>query len=374
MVSRATRPNFQRDVHCVFGLPFDAVTQSQAVERVRAAALGGQRLFLSTPNLNFAAACRDDMAFRQSVVKSGLSTADGAPIIWLSRLMGIPLPERVTGSSLFDQLCDAQGPRVAVYFFGGPDGTAQAAMQRLNACRKPGVQVVGCSSPGFAPLAAISGPNFTSPINATQAQFVVVALGAKKGQAWIEQNWPALQAPVISHLGAVVNFVAGTVMRSPGWLQRSGMEWLWRIKEEPSLWRRYWHDGWRFLHFVATGALPLALMNRSSAVRAASALRVEKLPSPAGECRLRLQGEAANGAPLLALREAFGQACDDDQRVTLDLSQVTRVDSGFIALVQLLDGWQRQHSAARLLEAVPADVARTLRWAGAGYLLEPALG
>lgn len=367
-MSRSSPPDFQRDVHCVFGLPFDAVTETTAVQRLREAARTGTRLFLSTPNLNFAAGCADDMAFRLSVVNSDLSTADGAPIVWMSRLMGVPLPERVTGSTVFDRLAASTGHRVSVYFFGGPEGTAEAAARRLNANAPPGMKVVGYRSPGFAPLEAVSGPAYTEPIDASGAEFVVVALGARKGQAWIEANWPSMKAPVISHLGAVVNFVAGTVKRSPVWLQRSGMEWLWRIKEEPALWRRYWHDGWTFLRYVLTGALPLALLNRPSGAASADALRVQ-LQAEGQQTVLQLSGDAANGPALAPLRKALAQACAAGGTVRLDLQAVSRVDSGFMALVQLLDGWQRPRVPGPVLVNVPARVTRTLRWAGVDYLL-----
>lgn len=365
---RASPPDFQRDVHCLFGLPFDAVTEASAAERVREAARTGRRLFMSTPNLNFAAGCVDDMAFRQSVINSDLSTADGAPILWMARLLGVPLPERVTGSNVFDRLAATPGHCVSVYFFGGPEGTAEAAARRLNADAPPGMKVVGYAAPGFAPLNEVSGPAFTGPIDASGAEFVVVALGARKGQAWIEANWPAMKAPVISHLGAVVNFVAGTVKRSPVWLQRSGMEWLWRIKEEPSLWRRYWADGRTFLRYLLSGALPLALMNRRAGASTTGALQVQTRVE-GQETVLRLSGDAANGPALVPLRTALTAACRAGGPVRLDLQAVTRVDSGFIALVQLLDGWQRSRVAGSVLLNVPARLARTLRWAGVAYLL-----
>ncbi len=362
-------PDFDRDVHCVFGLPFDALSEDAAVQRVRTAAKNGQRLFLSTPNLNFAVACLQDTSFRRSVVVSDLSTADGAPIVWLSRLMGLPLRERVPGAGLFDRLAENAGDhRVGVYFFGGPQGSAERAHQRLNVeSDRPGVRSVGWQSPGFGKLEDMSGAGFTDPINACGAEFVVVALGAKKGQAWIERNWPALDAPVIGHLGAVVNFVAGTVNRSPRWLQRTGMEWLWRIKEEPSLWRRYWNDGWRFLHYLVTGALPLALFNRPPAL-GAEPLRCE--PSAEVPGVLRLSGDAANGSALAPLRDALRAACSRGETVVLDMAGVTRVDSGFIALVQLLEGWHARRGRGPVLRSVPPAVARTLRWAGVSYLLE----
>jgi N-acetylglucosaminyldiphosphoundecaprenol N-acetyl-beta-D-mannosaminyltransferase len=370
-VSRATPPNFQRDVHCIFGLPFDAVTEAAAVRRVQEAARDGTRLFLSTPNLNFAVGCIGDEAFRQSVVNSDLCTADGTPIVWLARLMGVPLPERVSGAGIFDRLAETPGHRVAVYFFGGTEGTAEQAAQRLEASGKPGVRAVGFCSPGYAPLESITGAAFTAPIDACGTEFVVVALGARKGQAWIEANWPALKAPVISHLGAVVNFVAGTVRRSPVWLQRLGLEWLWRVKEEPALWRRYWSDGRVFLRHLLTGALPLALFNRPQDTPGGPTLTVEAVVDGQGT-RLRLVGEAANGQALVPLRQALTQACARGGRVQLDLEGVTRVDSGFVALAQLLDGWQRGYQAVPVLDRVPTKLARVLGWSGAGYLLERA--
>lgn len=90
----------------------------------------------------------------------------------------------------------------------------------------------------------MSAPELLAQINATGAHFLVVSLGAQKGQAWIVQNMEQLTIPVISHLGAVVNFVAGEVNRAPMWMRKVGLEWLWRIKEEPSLWRRYAADAW----------------------------------------------------------------------------------------------------------------------------------
>lgn len=363
-------PDFWREVHCVFGLPFDAVTRAQAVDRVREAARLRRRLFLSTPNVNFAAGCVDDEAFRHSVVRSDLSTADGAPIVWLARLMGVPLAERVTGADIFEDLAQGQGHRVAVYFFGGGGCTGEMAVKRLNEARRPGARAVGFQTPGFGSLDSMSGPQFTAPIDAAGAEFVVVALGARKGQRWIERNWPALDAPVVAHLGAVVNFVAGTVRRSPRWIQRSGFEWLWRITEEPGLWRRYWHDGLTLLRYALTGALPWALCHRVPA-NATTPLQVDVVPFGPAQC-LVLEGCADNGDALVPLRQALSECTRAGLEVTVDLRRVRRVGSGFIALMQLLDGWQRPRTGTSALRDVPLEVARAFARAGAGYLLAPA--
>lgn len=239
----------------IAGLPFDMVNKAQAVERLCVAMRDNQRLFLSTPNLNFLVAAQTDGAFRESVLRSDLSVADGMPILWLARKQGTPLPERVAGSDLFEALRSGAGQAVLgrpvkVFFFGGPPGVADAACQVLNAEHAQGgaMQAVGAICPGFGSVEDMSGPEVMERINASGADFLVVALGAKKGQAWIMHNLPNLQVPVVSHLGAVVNFVAGTVKRAPKRWQKLGLEWLWRIKEEPALFKRYWHDGLAFLH------------------------------------------------------------------------------------------------------------------------------
>lgn len=249
----------------VLGLPFDAVTLDEAVQQVRDAVRVRRRLFLSTPNLNFLMACQHDAAFRASVIESDLSVADGMPVVWLSRLLGTPLPERVTGADIYARLRNNPLPPgyapIRVYFFGGPPGAAAAAGRRLNA-ESSSLVCVGHETPGFGSVDDMSGDTVRERINASGADFLIVALGAAKGQAWIQRNRAHLQVPVVSHLGAVVNFEAGTVSRAPGWMQRAGLEWLWRIKEEPALWRRYGRDGAALAGLIVRELLPRMLRLR----------------------------------------------------------------------------------------------------------------
>lgn len=245
----------------IAGLPFDVLDTSEAVNRISTAIQRPERLFFSTPNLNFlVTAQEEDDAFRQSVLASGLSLADGMPVVWLSRLQGTPLPERVAGSSVFEQLRAGAGQSIIgrpikVYFFGGPPGVAEKACAVLNdehAGAGAGGHMVGVGAfcPGFGSVADMSTPEVIAAINASGADFLVVSLGAKKGQAWIVHNLGQLTVPVVSHLGAVVNFVAGTVERAPLAWQRWGLEWLWRIRQEPALFKRYWADGWALFGLV----------------------------------------------------------------------------------------------------------------------------
>ena len=249
-----------RPVHWVLGLPFDAVTLGEAVGRIAAAVNERTPLFMSTPNLNFLIASQRNAAFQRSVLNSDLSVADGMPILWIARLLGISLPERVAGSDIFEALMRGEAGPIKVFLFGGEEGVGAQAAERINAAGGA-VQCVGHHCPGFGTIEDMSSPEVIAQINACQPDFVLVALGAGKGQAWIEHNRAQLSAPVISHLGAVINFAAGTVSRAPRWMQKSGLEWLWRIKEEPKLVQRYVRDGMALLGLMLGNVLPLMLLN-----------------------------------------------------------------------------------------------------------------
>jgi N-acetylglucosaminyldiphosphoundecaprenol N-acetyl-beta-D-mannosaminyltransferase len=191
--------------------------------------------------------------------------------VWLAKLLGLPFTDRVAGATVFERLRDQRAMPLGVFFFGGPDGVAQQAADVLNA-GEGRMRCVGAYSPGFGTIEDMSTPAIIDRINVSHADLLVVSLGAKRGQAWIEHTLAALDTPLVSHLGAVVNFVAGTVSRAPSLVGRLGLEWLWRIKEEPALWRRYWSDGMALVRLLTTRALPAALDARR--LRAATAAPV----------------------------------------------------------------------------------------------------
>jgi len=247
--------DLQRNVFCLLGLPFDQLDIQSAIQRIREAATQRIPCIIATPNLNFIIGCIEDGEFRDAVLRTDICIVDGMPPMWLMRLLRMPIYERVAGSSLFEVLRNDASERVSVYFFGGESGVAESACRKLNS-ESSGMRCVGFESPGFGSVEAMSSDETIAKINTSGADFLVVALGAKKGHAWIERNRKRISVPVVSHLGAVLNFVAGTVTRAPRWMQNCGLEWLWRIKEEPVLWRRYVHDGRALLSlFVTVGAL-----------------------------------------------------------------------------------------------------------------------
>ncbi|MFZ2160727.1 MAG: WecB/TagA/CpsF family glycosyltransferase [Sideroxyarcus sp.] len=360
-------PDFSREVHCLMGLPFDAVNMSGAVQRIRVAASSRTPCFLSTPNLNFLIAAQSDVAFRNSVINSDLSIADGMPLVWLARLLGIPIRERVAGSALFDALRYDSGMPLSVFFFGGPDGAAEAACRRLN-LEGRGLTCAGFESPGFGSVDEMSNEAIIQRINTSNADFLVVSLGAKKGQAWIERNRHRITIPVISHLGAVVNFVAGTVKRAPVWMQKAGLEWLWRIKEDPALWSRYSWDGLALLKLLATRLIPYAWFILRHEPDDSQLAEADIETTEDGEnyiIHLRGAWTLRNIAPL---RECFSKAVQSEKCVKLEMDGITYVDSAFVGLVMLLHGYQTQHQKELQIGRLSEPVCRIINYCSAEFL------
>lgn len=364
--------DFERDIWCLLGIPLDATDMSGAVRAVTTAAAERRPCFLSTPNVNFLIGCQSDAEFRQSVINSELSVADGMPLIWIAKLLGIPLAERVSGSGLIEVLRDRpidRDPPLSVYFFGGEEGVAQKACSKLKEAQS-GLCCAGYFNPGFGSVEDMSSEEIIGAINDSRADFVIVSLGAKKGQAWIQRNRGRLNAPVISHLGAVVNFVAGTVNRSPRWMQRLGIEWLWRIKEEPALWRRYWSDGIALGRLILTRVLPYAVWCRLSRPSAAA---MRDRPSVAltgqGEvCRIVLSGALIRDN-LQEMRRVFRLAAAQVQDVTLDFEAVHYVDTAFLGLLLMLQKHVTNRGKKLYVTSPSNKVIKIFRWNALGYLL-----
>jgi N-acetylglucosaminyldiphosphoundecaprenol N-acetyl-beta-D-mannosaminyltransferase len=332
--------DFSRDLCFLLGLPFDVIDLDTAVARIRAAAASRTRLFISTPNTNFVVAARRDAAFRDSVFHSDMSLMDGKPLVWAARLMGIPVPERVSGADVFEALRLPGSDPMSVYLFGGQPGVAARAAANINSSQGP-LSCVGFDEAGFGSVEAMSDDATIERINASGADFLVVSLGAAKGQAWIEHNLPRLQVPVVSHLGAVVGFIAGSVKRAPPWMRRSGLEWLWRVKEEPHLWRRYVSDGLVFVRLLACDVIPGSLRRRISSRPNEPAKNVCEISESETSMTMTLAG-ALGRAELHPLKQLCHRSACASRPLTIDLSGVTKLANSSLAVLMLLQTHRRR--------------------------------
>ncbi len=263
VVSGDIPDDLSRDVYCILGVPIDAIELQPCLRRIETAAARNVPFLISTPNLDFLVNSQSDRDFRESLLLSDLCPTDGVPVVWIAWLLGIPIKNRVAGSDLFEALKTAHNAvkPLKVFLFGGAEGVAAAASSRLNA-QPSGLHCVGSLYPGLGSVEAMSSNDIINEINSSGADFLIASLGARKGQSWLQRNHHRLLIPVRAHLGAVMNFQAGIVKRAPPILRKIGLEWLWRIKEEPNLWRRYLTNGTALLRLLFTRVLPLALWTR----------------------------------------------------------------------------------------------------------------
>jgi N-acetylglucosaminyldiphosphoundecaprenol N-acetyl-beta-D-mannosaminyltransferase len=173
--------------------------------------------------------------------------ADGMPLVWWSRLGSRRLPERVAGSDLIYAMCEraaAKGHRV--YLLGAAPGVAEQAKAALLS-RYPGLQVVGVECPPFRELSAEEDREQVERIRAARPDILFVALSQPKGEFWIADHVHRLGVPVAVQVGATLDFVAGRVRRSPVWMRKTGLEWFFRMAQEPRRLARRYLDNALFL-------------------------------------------------------------------------------------------------------------------------------
>jgi N-acetylglucosaminyldiphosphoundecaprenol N-acetyl-beta-D-mannosaminyltransferase len=357
-----------RDVYCVLGVPVDTIEMPDVVWRIRAAVANATPFLTSTVNLNFVATSIADPEFRDSVILSDLCPVDGMPIVWIARLLGIPIKHRVAGSDIFKVLKTAPRDQpLRLFMFGGAEGVAAAAANTVNA--KPGgLRCVGSMYPGFGSVDDMSDDVIIDAINASNADLLVVGLGAAKGQVWLLRNRHRLKTPVRTHLGAVLNFEAGAVKRAPERLARLGLEWLWRIKEEPHLWRRYGHDLGVLARLFVTRVLPLAIeagWQRWAGER--QRLCIAVIPNEAA-VTLRLSGDASARHVTHAI-SCFRNALESNRPLVIDLSSTRRIDARFFGLVLVLRKQLKSRGMDLKFIGISPRLARLFRLNGVAFLL-----
>ena len=325
------------DAFCIFGLPVAPLTMAEAKRFIRQQAPLKQQLVLSTININWVVQSFSDQAFRAAILNSDLVTLDGKPLVWLARLIGCPVKNTVPGSTLMQELRDEKTDKpLTIYLFGGDGDASESAMQRIN--QDPvGLHAVGAMNPGYGSVEEMSTPAIIDAINHTNPDILLVALGARKGTAWIEKNRHKLKAGIISHLGATVNFLAGTVKRAPRFMQSFGLEWVWRIYQEPMLFSRYLGDGLKLGHQILI-RIPLWLLYRSWDRRYRDA---------PGDCAGQWHenekgvtitlGSCLRALPDSALSEQLLRALQVDKDISLDFQATEHVDGRFLGLLLVIN-------------------------------------
>jgi N-acetylglucosaminyldiphosphoundecaprenol N-acetyl-beta-D-mannosaminyltransferase len=193
-----------------------------------------------------------DEEFRKANNSSSLVVADGMPLVWVSRLFGETIPERISGADLFYELCKCSSQKGYSFFFLGSTQTVLNKMCKNLKEQFPDLRIVGIYSPPYKEIFSDSeNLEMIKRINEVKPDILWVGMTAPKQEKWIYHNLDKIDVKIAIGVGAVFDFVAGTVKRAPLWMQKIGLEWLFRFMQEPHrLWKRYLIGNTIFLWLV----------------------------------------------------------------------------------------------------------------------------
>jgi N-acetylglucosaminyldiphosphoundecaprenol N-acetyl-beta-D-mannosaminyltransferase len=235
----------------IFGLEIMAVRFDEAVQAIAQACRrpdAGAARVVVTPNTDHIVKLERRPGFKRDYARADFIFADGMPLVWASRLLGQPLPERVTGADLFPALCrQAAAERWRVLLIGGQPGAEDALAGGFQR-HFPGLDIrIVSPSMGFDPLGE-EGREIARQVRERAPHLVFVCLGLPKQEQWALHHAPTLPGGVLLCVGAAMEFALGLKSRAPLWMRRLGLEWLWRLLSDPArLWRRYLIDDPYFL-------------------------------------------------------------------------------------------------------------------------------
>jgi len=363
----------ERRIQLVLGVPVDDLTLDEAVARVvemvDAFRRDGRPRQVATVNVDFlvnALAWRPNYTRHPELLdilrRADTVTADGMPIVWASRLQGAPLKERVAGSDLVPRLAEEAARRgLSLYFLGGREGIGARAAEILTE-RHPGLRVAGIQSP----YVHVEGEELVfsdeedaavvQEINRSGADILLVALGNPKQEIWFHRNRDRLKVPVSIGVGGTFEFIAGTVSRAPAWMQRTGLEWIYRIGQDPRrLWKRYVVGLFKFSFMIALSTLYyryrwMAFKRRNPPPFPAPAEGAPPRPV-AGHFLAWIElGDRLDAAAVEKVRERVRQAFERSSVVVLDFGRLGFIDSSGLALLMTL--WRQARVEARAIYGV----------------------
>lgn len=234
---------------------FDALSTAETVDWAMQLIRSGQRGYLCTVNVAILMMMRSNERLRQFVEKAALTVADGQPLIWVSHWFSCPLPERVTGIDLIDSLsARAAQEGMGIYLLGATAEVIAEAAANLQA-RHPQLKICGYDD-GYFKLD--QAEERVKAVRESGAQILFVAMGVPRQEQFLEENWAALGVNLAIGVGGSFDVIAGIRHRAPLWVQDMGLEWLYRLLQEPErLWKRYLVTNSQFIYEVLRASLRL---------------------------------------------------------------------------------------------------------------------
>jgi N-acetylglucosaminyldiphosphoundecaprenol N-acetyl-beta-D-mannosaminyltransferase len=243
-----------RKVIVILGIPVDDLDMDQTLERISTFVEIGHRTGRThqvvTVNADFVVNAIKDPEVRFILQEADLATADGMPIVWGARLLGVNLSDRVAGADMVPLLAErAARQGYSIFLLGAEPGVAAQAAEIL--CKRyPELKIAGILAPPFSPVLEMD-PALVDAVKAAQPDILMVAFGNPKQEKWVAMHRQKLGVPVMMGIGGSLDFLTGTTQRAPVWMQKTGLEWFHRLLQDPRrMWRRYISDFFIFGVFL----------------------------------------------------------------------------------------------------------------------------
>lgn len=235
----------------ILGVGVSALTMQRALTTIAKWIEHNEHHYVCVTGVHGVMESQADERLRQIHNEAGLVTPDGMPLVWLSRIAGFSFVERVYGPDLMLALCDySQQYGYKHFFYGGASGVPELLITRLQQ-QFPRLHVAGSYSPPFRPLSDHEDEAIVEMINNSGAHIVWVGLSTPKQEYWMANHVHRLNANALIGVGAAFDFHSGRKPQAPRWMQRSGLEWLFRLSTEPRrLWKRYLINNPKFLWLI----------------------------------------------------------------------------------------------------------------------------
>ena len=219
----------------------DNLSMDEALKRIDKLVIERKPSYVVTPNVDHIVKLDSDKKFREVYEDADLILTDGMPLIWISKLKGTPIKEKVSGSDVFPKVCELSARTgTRVFLLGAAEGIAEKAAKNLQNKYK-GLRIVGTYSPKYGfEKDKKEIDKISSIIKLAKPDILAVGLGAPKQEKFIHEFKDKLEVPVSLAIGASIDFEAGNVERAPKWMQNNGLEWFYRLCKEPRrMFRRY---------------------------------------------------------------------------------------------------------------------------------------
>lgn len=353
-----------RKLLIIGGVPVDDLSMEAALDRLEQfIAVGratGKTHQIATVNADFIVNALHDPELRHILQSADMATADGTPVVLGARLLGVPLAGRVTGADMVPALAERAAQRgYSMYLLGAGPGIAAQAGAILQA-RYPGLRIVGIESPPNVPLTDMDA-SILHNIHSAQPDILLVAFGNPKQEKWIHMHAHELYVPICIGVGGTFDMIAGVTRRAPLWMQRIGMEWSYRLMQEPKrLWKRYVRDmfyfGW---HFIRQWWVMRREPHGDASLPAGP-----PPPAPGSDGRRQATVISVRGRLDVTNQAAFvmdaERALEVHPFLVVDLAEATFLDSSALGTLVALTNRARAAGGALGLASVPPPIAHIL--------------